>query len=256
MGEGNVRATLTGRSVILAGGSGGIGAAVAEQVATLGGVPVIGCLDNVERAESLARDIEARYSIAAPVVRGDVLDAAVRKDLIDTAASVGALYGLVPLIGQPARVPVEEASEDDFLASTRINLVAPVLLARDFRAAPGTGNGSVVFVSTMQAVGVFPGSTLYAAPKAALVHTSRILARQWGGPGGVRVNVVAPGVTTSGMAQASVASGKYDPFVSDGIIPRFGEAQDVARAIALLLEPDNYITGQLLTVDGGLTSRM
>jgi NAD(P)-dependent dehydrogenase (short-subunit alcohol dehydrogenase family) len=108
----------------------------------------------------------------------------------------------------------------------------------------------------MQAVGVFPGSTLYAAPKAALIHTSRILAKQWGGPGGVRVNVVAPGVTTSGMAEASVRSGKYDPFVSKGVIPRFGEASDVARAIGLLLQPDNYITGQLLTVDGGLTSRM
>ena len=99
MGSGEARQVLSGLSVILAGGSGGIGAAVAERVASLGGVPVIGCLDNAVRAEALAGDIEARHSITTPVVRGDVLDAAVRKDLIDTAASVGALYGLVPLIG-------------------------------------------------------------------------------------------------------------------------------------------------------------
>ena len=47
--------------------------------------------------------------------------------------------------------------------------------------------------------------------------------------------------------------GKYDKFLSDGMIPRFGKAMDVARAVRFLLEPDNYVTGQVLTVDGGLT---
>ncbi len=58
------------------------------------------------------------------------------------------------------------------------------------------------------------------------------------------------------MALKSVESGKYDPFIEKGVITRFGEAADVARAIGLFLEPDNYVTGQVLTVDGGLTSRM
>jgi NAD(P)-dependent dehydrogenase (short-subunit alcohol dehydrogenase family) len=69
------------------------------------------------------------------------------------------------------------------------------------------------------------------------------------------VNVVAPGVTRSGMAMASVEGGKYDPFIANDVIVRFGEADDVARAILYLLEPDNYVTGQVLTVDGGLTTR-
>ena len=250
----NTSRTLTGRPVILAGGSGGLGAAVAEYVAGRGGIPVIGCLGNLDRARNLAGDIESRHGVLCPVVSGDVLDSDVRQRLLEAAAQAGSLYGLVPLVGQPVRIPLEDASEADFAASMRINFVAPVLLARDFAAAAGK-DASIVFVATMQAVGVFPGSTLYAAPKAALVHTARILARQWGG-GGVRVNVVAPGVTTSGMAKASVRSGKYDPFLRNGVIARFGEAPDIARAIGLFLEPDNYITGQVLTVDGGLTSRM
>lgn len=242
--------------MILAGGSGGLGAAVADHVASRGGTPVIGCLSNSTRARTLARELEERYGVTSHIVVGDVLDPKVRKRLIDTAGSTGELYGLVPLVGQPARVPIEDASEGDFLASMQINFVAPVILARDFVAMRGKGDASVVFVSTMQAVGVFPGSTLYAAPKAALIHASRILARQWGGPEGVRVNVVAPGVTTAGMASSSVQSGKYDPFLSSGVIARLGRASDVARAIGLFLEPDNYVTGQLLTVDGGLTTRM
>ena len=136
----------------------------------------------------------------------------------------------------------------------RINFVAPMLLARDFASRIKGKDASIVLVSTMQAVGVFPGSTLYAAPKAALIHATKILARQWGGSGRIRVNVVAPGVTTSGMARKSVEGGKYDPFIESDAITRFGDAADVARAIGLFLEPDNYVTGQVLTVDGGLTA--
>ena len=54
-------------------------------------------------------------------------------------------------------------------------------------------------------------------------------------------------------AQASIASGKYDRYLNEGIIPRFGAALDVARAVRFFLEPDNFVTGQVLTVDGGLT---
>ena len=57
----------------------------------------------------------------------------------------------------------------------------------------------------------------------------------------------------AGMARASIASGKYDRYIAEGVIPRFGRAEDVARAIRFLLEPDNYITGQVLCVDGGMT---
>jgi len=104
----------------------------------------------------------------------------------------------------------------------------------------------------MQGTAVFAGSTTYAAPKAALVHTARILAKQWK----IRVNVVAPGVNNAGMAGQSVQSGKYDPFIEKKVIPRFGRPEDVARAVLFFLEPDNYVTGQVLTVDGGLSLKM
>jgi NAD(P)-dependent dehydrogenase (short-subunit alcohol dehydrogenase family) len=113
-------------------------------------------------------------------------------------------------------------------------------------------SGSLVFLASMQAVAEFEGSVNYAGAKAALVHAARILARQWGS---LRVNVVAPGVTMSGMARSSIQAGKYDPYVRQGTISRFGRPEDVARVIRLLLEPDNYLTGQIITVDGGLTLR-
>ena len=69
------------------------------------------------------------------------------------------------------------------------------------------------------------------------------------------MNAIAPGVNAAGMALQSISSGKYDFFLENGIIPRFGKAEDIARTVRFLLEPDNYITGQIITVDGGLTLR-
>src|SRR5205809_6958702 len=126
------------------------------------------------------------------------------------------------------------------------------MLAPDFKEARDDPEGAVGFMSSVQGIAVFPGSTVYAEQKAALVHSARILAKQWR----IRVNVVAPGVNNAGMAEQSVQSGKYDSFIEKKVIPRFGRAEDVARAVLFFLEPDNYVTGQVLTVDGGLSSRM
>jgi NAD(P)-dependent dehydrogenase (short-subunit alcohol dehydrogenase family) len=81
---------------------------------------------------------------------------------------------------------------------------------------------------------------------------AKILAKQWT----IRVNVVAPGVNNAGMAEQSVKSGKYNSYLEKGIIPRFGKPSDIARAITYFLESDNFLTGQILTVDGGLTVKM
>ena len=234
------------KTLILAGGSGGLGSAVARLAAQRDYKLVLGYLRNHERAAALAGEV------GGVAIGGDIAEPAVREQLIAAARSAGELYGLAVLSGDPARVPIETATLEDLTASMRVNFAGPVLMARDFAAALGGQDGSIVLTSTMQGVGVFSGSTVYAAPKAALVHTAKILAKQWK----TRVNVVAPGVNNAGMARQSVEAGKYNSFLERGIVPRFGKPEDVARAILFLLEPDNYVTGQVLTVDGGLSLKM
>jgi 3-oxoacyl-[acyl-carrier protein] reductase len=236
--------SLQGREVVLAGGSGGIGSATAEQLVEEGVRLVIGYRANRDRA--------ARWEGVAAVIQSDLSEPAGRAQLLDASPQ---LYGLVVFAGDPARVADPSQTEAAMHRSHVANYLGPILLAREAAQrmqASGTP-GAIVLISTMQANALFPGSTVYAAQKAALQHAALILAKELRGPSNIRVNVVSPGITAAGMAEASIASGKYDRFLQDGTIARFGRAADVARAIRFLLEPDSYVTGQVLCVDGGIT---
>jgi 3-oxoacyl-[acyl-carrier protein] reductase len=236
--------SLKGREVILAGGSGGIGSALAEMLRADGVRLVISYRANRERAE--------KWQDAANVVQADLTSAADRTRLLNAAP---ALYGLVVLTGDPARF--KDAAELEVAArlSHEANYLGPILLAREAveRLKQTSTQGAIVLISTMQANALFPGSTIYATQKAALQHAAQILAKECRGSANIRVNVVSPGITAAGMAEASIASGKYDRFLKDNTIGRYGRAIDVARAIRFFLEPDNYVTGQVLCVDGGIT---
>lgn len=219
---------LNGLEILLAGGGGGLGSATAELLEREGARVVI-----ASRSHGIHADITLEQD------RNRLLDA------------VPEIYGLVVFTGTPARW----SSAEMLRLSMEVNYEGPILLAREAAErmkARGT-QGAIVLFSTMQAVALFPGSTIYAGAKAALQHAAKILAKECRGPTNIRVNVLAPGVTAAGMAEASIASGKYDKFVQEGVIHRFGQAADVARAVRFFLEPDNYITGQVLSVDGGIT---
>jgi NAD(P)-dependent dehydrogenase (short-subunit alcohol dehydrogenase family) len=246
------RRTLAERTVLLAGGTGGLGPALASLLLSEGARVLLAFRSNSQRAESVAANLEQETGRRPELIRGDITNAAGRRSVLDAGGEQ--LYGLVVLVGDPARVAPEALGDEAIAASLALNYSGPILLARDaLERMAGSGTaGSVVLFSTMQAVRPFPGSLAYAGPKAALIQAARILAKQHRGQG-LRVNVLAPGVTMAGMAEASIARGKYDSYIEQQIIARFGYPEDIARAARLFLEPDNYLTGQLLVIDGGLT---
>ena len=220
--------SLRNRDVLLVGGTGGLGVETARLLESEGARVVL---------SSRQSGVHADITIAED--RARLLDAVPR------------LYGLVVFAGTPARGNPAEAMR----LSYDVNYAGPILLAREAveRMRQATTPGSIVLFSTMQAVGLFPGSTAYAGAKAALAHAALILAKECRGRMNIRVNVIAPGVMAAGMAEASIAAGKYDRYLAEDIIPRFGRPLDVARAVRFFLEPDNYVTGQVLSVDGGIT---
>jgi len=246
--------TLAGKVILAPGGAGGLGAATVALLAAEGAQVVVGYRQDKGRAKKLAQTLNARGPGRVHLVEGDLRQPEARAKLVKQSAGLGDIYGLVNFLGDPARADFATLGDRAMADSLATNYIAPVLLARDvaMHMLKRRVAGSLVFLASMQAVAEFEGSVNYAGAKAALAHAARTLARQWGA---LRVNVVAPGVTVSGMARASIESGKYDPYLRQGVIPRFGRPEDVARVIRLLLEPDNYLTGQLITVDGGLTLR-
>jgi glucose 1-dehydrogenase len=247
--------TLAGKTVVVAGGTGGLGAATVLLLLQEGAHLIAGYRKDRERAAGLSKAVGEQYGANLELIEGDIASSEVRGRYIEACHKAGATFAGVAIFpGDPARVAFEKLDRDALVASLEVNYVGPVLLAKDLGQVMegGSAGGSVVLLTTMQAHAAFPGSLNYGAPKAALSHAAKILAQQWNR---VRVNVVAPGATISGMAAASVQSGKYDRYVESGAIGRFGRAEDVARAVRFFLEPDNYITGQTLVVDGGLTLR-
>ena len=222
-----------------------------------GAVPVAGYQSNRKRAEFVKAGLESKFGGTVHLVAGDLNEEAARRCYLEETTKVtGSIDGMACFVGNPARVAPEGLTARDLAQSYESNFIAPVLLARTVgeHMIARKAHGSLVLLSSMQGVGVFESSLNYAAPKAALVHACRILAKQWSGSG-VQVNVVAPGATIAGMAASSVKAGKYDRYVEEGTISRFGRPEDVARAVRFLLEPECYITGQVLLVDGGTSLR-
>ncbi len=249
---------LSGRVILVAGGTGGLGAATAALLLKEGAYPILGFREDTGRAARVRAQLEERYSGSIGLVQGDIRVPADRRRYIDEGLrSQGRIDGLVVFTGDPSRARSEDLDALAFQDALDKNTVAPLLLARDVALAMrgGQHRGAIVLLASMQGTYPFEGSLAYGTSKAALVHGAKILAKDFGGTGGVNINVVAPGVTSAGMARTSVNSGKYDGVIDRGVIPRFGRPEDVARAVLLLVDPESYITGQVLVVDGGLTLR-
>lgn len=236
--------SLAGKEILVVGGTGGLGSATTQLLAAEGARVTASYATNEERARQLCH--------LARILRADITRSADRERLLEACPE---LYGLVVFAGIPARLTEPEQFELVLRQSLEVNFLGPVLLARlaASRMRSREVEGAIVFISTMQAVALFPGSLPYATPKAALIHAARLLAKEYRGKPQIRINVVCPGVNEAGMALASIAAGKYEHYLRENIIPRYGAATDVARAVRFFLEPDNYVTGQVLVVDGGLT---
>ncbi|WP_018655193.1 SDR family NAD(P)-dependent oxidoreductase [Actinomadura flavalba] len=237
---------LEGRVAVVTGGAGGIGAAICADLAGLGAHVVVA---DVER-DAAAAVADGLGGTAAYVDLGD-------PDGIDAfTADVGPVDVLVHNAGISIVEPFTESDPAHWDLMWRINLRAPMQLTRAL--LPGMtarGWGRLVFVSSDGARAGSGGEGAYAATKAGLFGLAKTLARE-AARGGVTSNVVCPGPTDTPMVRrvAERHPDLLDRLARQVPLRRIGTPDDVAGLVAFLCTGRaGYITGQTLSVSGGIT---
>ena len=240
--------TASKPSIIITGAAAGIGAVMAAEAAEAG--YRVGALDvDAEGAERTAASLPDAAALHASVNDQEAVEAAF--EVFGGAPDVLINNAGVVLFG-----PLLELSADDWRKAVEVNLTGTYLCARAAarRMIAEELNGCIVNVASINGIAPGPNAGAYSSTKAAVIMLTKQMALEWG-KHGLRVNCVAPGLIEGGMSAPINA----DPVLRaerEGVVPlgRLGTEVDIARtALWLASEDSSYVTGQTLTVDGGIS---
>jgi 3-oxoacyl-[acyl-carrier protein] reductase len=233
--------------VLVIGGAGGIGSAVARQLAAAGGRVFLAGRDAAKLA-ALGDELGMPHGLVE-ATDPDAIDACADA----AAAALGGLTGIVCCAGSILLKPAHLTTAAEWQATLAVNLTSGFGCVRAAGRLLRESGGSVVLVSSAAARVGLANHEAIAAAKAGLIGLVRSAAATYARQK-IRFNAVAPGLVRTPLARGLVASELAEK-ASIGMHPlgRLGEPDDVARAIVFLLDgAQGWITGQVLGVDGGL----
>ncbi|XP_020106982.1 tropinone reductase homolog At2g29170-like isoform X8 [Ananas comosus] len=253
--KGKERWSLHGMTALVTGGTKGIGYAVVEELLSFGAA-VHTCARNETELQSC---VERWRGMGYPRVTGSVCDVSSRKQREQLMSEVASLYAgklniLINNAGTDITKPTTEYTKEDAAHIWATNFESAFHLSQlSHPLLKESGRGSIVFVSFVAGVVAIPYGTPYAGTKGAMNQLAKNLACEWA-VDHIRANSVAPWFTRTPLADPSLDEQTLAKIRSRTPLGRIAEPEEVSSAVAFLCLPAaSYITGQTITVDGGMT---
>jgi len=243
---------LTDRIAVVTGSSRGIGSGIARSLATLGARVVINHRSSPDGAEAVAADIRAAGGQAL-VIQADVsLSNEAQRLIKETIDTYGQIDILVNNAGTTRDKLIMQMKEEDWDVVLQTNLSSVYYCSKAvIRPMMKKRSGRIINVTSVVGLAGQAGQTNYAASKAGIIGFTKSLAKEVGSRN-ITVNAVAPGFIPTDLTNV-LPEEQTQSIVQNTPLGRMGTLEDVAAAVMFLVSDEaSFITGQVLTVDGGL----
>ena len=246
---------LTGRTALVTGSSRGIGRGLAAGLAAAGAHVVLHGR-NRDRLDQEAEALRAGGATVSTVAFDVTEEEAVEQGIAELVDRVGAIDVLVNNAGMQSRAPFTEFPLEDWNRLLATNLTSAFLVGRAVaRGMQQRGRGKIVNIGSVQSMLGRPGITPYAATKGGIVMLTRGMCADLG-PSGIQVNAIAPGYFSTELTADLVTDPGFSAWVEQRTpAGRWGRIEDlVGAAVFLASRASDYVNGQVLYVDGGMTA--
>ena len=247
---------LNGKVAMVAGGAGGIGSAICEGLAAFGATVVV-CGRTSETCEALADDISCSGGDAWGTALNIRDVDATRTFVSEVADRFGSLDVLVNCVGTHKEAPAEDYQEEDWDRIVDVNLKSAFFLSQAVaRVQIPNGGGKHIHISSVRSLlGIPRGYISYCSSKGGMNLMIKQLATEWA-PHNITVNGIAPTFTRTDLVKSYLEDPVfYEPLVARIPLGRICEPEDLAAlAIYLAAPASDFINGQIIFADGGLTA--
>lgn len=246
---------LDGKRALVTGGTRGIGAAIALDLAASGADVVVNSRFDDDVARNTLQQLESTGRRCRLLVADMAKPADAERCVDDAAAFLGGLDVLVHSAGGPSPGRIEDVTPEQWLHTFDVHVHAAFYLCR--RVLPWmhrAGGGAIVLVSSAAAIRGVPGAIAYGTVKGAVLQFTRMLARDVADDN-IRVNCVAPGIIRTRFHEKMTPEAQAHNLRNRIPLHREGTVEDVAQAVHLLVT-NEFITGESIVVDGGMTMQI